>query len=170
MRLLSRRCAISGAGVLREENKAAGMTAQLSAGMPASPMLEQLSTWSISTELGQSDWRISPYERNPPSAAEEGGELSSANFSPAQQDRSNLAASLQQLWHYHQRADAAQPLHGLLLRNSRDAAHKQLLCRQVLWVLCFLLEFVEPRLHQAIHTPVRRSLELLLNCVAGAAL
>lgn len=51
------------------------MSAQPSMGTPASPMLEQLSTFSISTELGQSDWRISPYETNPPSEAEEGGGL-----------------------------------------------------------------------------------------------
>lgn len=50
------------------------MSAHASMGMPASPILEQLSTYSISTELGQSDWRISPYETNPPSDAEEGGD------------------------------------------------------------------------------------------------
>ena len=62
-------------GVMRVDGGAAGMTARPSTGMPASPMLEQLSAFSISTELGQSDWRISPYERNPPSEIEEGGGL-----------------------------------------------------------------------------------------------
>ena len=55
------------------ESAAAGAAAQ--PGRPVSPMEEQLSAYSISTELGQSDWRISPYETNPPSEAEEEGEF-----------------------------------------------------------------------------------------------
>ncbi|CAL5219786.1 g1691 [Coccomyxa viridis] len=58
-------------GIAREGSGAAGISAHPSMGMPASPILEQLSTYSISTELGQSDWRISTYETNPPSDAEE---------------------------------------------------------------------------------------------------
>lgn len=43
-------------------------------GIPTSPLMEHLSNFSISTELGQSDWRISPYETNPPSDEDETGE------------------------------------------------------------------------------------------------
>lgn len=57
---------------LDEEGAAAGLGARPGTGMPRSPM-EQVSCCSISTELGQSDWRISPYETNPPSEKDEGG-------------------------------------------------------------------------------------------------
>ena len=70
--------AASCAGALREgmlqplEEEGAG--ARPGTGIPASPLMEHLSSFSISTELGQSDWRISPYETNPPSDEDETGE------------------------------------------------------------------------------------------------
>jgi hypothetical protein len=66
------------AGALREgmlqplEEEGAG--ARPGTGIPTSPLMEHLSSFSISTELGQSDWRISPYETNPPSDEDETGE------------------------------------------------------------------------------------------------
>ena len=61
---------------LEEECTAAGMASRPGTGMPAVPRspIEQISTFSghsISSELGQTDWRISPYETNPPSSEEE---------------------------------------------------------------------------------------------------
>ena len=67
---------------LEEECTAAGMASRPGTGLPAVPRspIEQISTFSghsISSELGQTDWRISPYETNPPSSEEEtGGVLS----------------------------------------------------------------------------------------------
>ena len=63
---------------LEEECTAAGMASRPGTGMPAAPRspIEQISTFSghsISSELGQTDWRISPYETNPPSSEEETG-------------------------------------------------------------------------------------------------
>ena len=63
---------------LEEECTAAGMASRPGTGMPAVPRspIEQISTFSghsISSELGQTDWRISPYETNPPSSEEETG-------------------------------------------------------------------------------------------------
>ena len=63
---------------LEEECTAAGMASRPGTGMPAVPRspVEQISTFSghsISSELGQTDWRISPYETNPPSSEEETG-------------------------------------------------------------------------------------------------
>ena len=63
---------------LEEECTAVGMPSRPGTGMPAVPRspIEQISTFSghsISSELGQTDWRISPYETNPPSSEEETG-------------------------------------------------------------------------------------------------
>ena len=59
-------------GILQplDENSASGRPGM---GMATSPTFEHMSTYSISTELGQSDWRISQYETNPPSEEEEAG-------------------------------------------------------------------------------------------------
>lgn len=71
---------------LEEECSAAGMASRPGTGMPAVPRspIEQISTFSghsISSELGQTDWRISPYETNPPSSEEETGEFSALRAS-----------------------------------------------------------------------------------------
>jgi len=59
-------------GILQplDENSASGRPGMR---MATSPTFEHMSTYSFSTELGQSDWRISQYETNPPSEDEEGG-------------------------------------------------------------------------------------------------
>ena len=58
----------------------AGMASRPGTGMPTVPRspVGQMSTFSghsISSELGQTDWRISAYETNPPSSEEESGNL-----------------------------------------------------------------------------------------------
>ena len=63
---------------LEEECPVTSMASRPGTGMPAVPRspVEQISIagHSISSEMGQTEWRISSYETNPPSSEEETGQ------------------------------------------------------------------------------------------------
>ncbi len=133
---------IAGVGMTREDSGPAGMTAHPSMGMPGSPILEQLSAYSISTEIGQSDWRISPYETNPPSDAEEGGKQSLAGFL-------SRAGHTSKLLSQHRCLQVAQAAQRCSPELARVAAKIALYVGWPFPVLCLLTAPQQPTLSQA---------------------